>query len=352
MTRTKKLESFLKELQNADLDMILFRNKLVREIQDVENDLKEAYNNILVLMGDRSSMKDQFCIFKMKIKKIKGFVKTFQDDIQAYYKLYLRRDIMCAKLKNDYEEAKEEVNQLKLEVGKIKVVIYENIQGSFDEKMAENIQLRRDVIEFKTESENNKKIINDLTVESGKLNANTKKLTMQLKQGQDSLNKLAQNTKVMEQEIKDQTSYIDKLRSNNENLLAENSQLKGMHDNFTKESSQLWEQNKQLKSQLNETRGIIEELTNEVQIQKEHIDGLIPENDKLHHIVDELKREIEQSNENNRKIISDQDVAKAQQNIKFQSAIDETNRLKTEITKVKMDNERLRVLYKQIIGRN
>lgn len=86
-SRTAKLDNFIKELQNADVDMILFKTRLVREIQDVQNDLKEAYNNILVLMGDRSNMKDQFCIFKMKIKKLKGFVKTFQEDIQAYYYL-------------------------------------------------------------------------------------------------------------------------------------------------------------------------------------------------------------------------------------------------------------------------
>ena len=82
-SRTTKLDNFLKELQGADLDMILYRNRLVREIQDVQNDLREAYNNIFVLMNDRSTMRDQFCIFKMKIKKLKGFVKTFQDDIQA-----------------------------------------------------------------------------------------------------------------------------------------------------------------------------------------------------------------------------------------------------------------------------
>lgn len=83
-SRTAKLDNFIRELQGADLDMILYKNRLVREIQDVQNDLKEAYNNILVLMTDRSTMRDQFCIFKMKIKKLKGFVKTFQDDIQAY----------------------------------------------------------------------------------------------------------------------------------------------------------------------------------------------------------------------------------------------------------------------------
>lgn len=82
-TRTAKLDTFIRELQGADLDMILYRNRLVRELQDVQNDLREAYNNIIVLMNDRSTMRDQFCVFKMKIKKLKGFVKTFQEDIQA-----------------------------------------------------------------------------------------------------------------------------------------------------------------------------------------------------------------------------------------------------------------------------
>ena len=63
--------------------MILYRNRVVREIQDAQKDLREAYNNIIVLMSDRSKMRDQFCMFKMKINKLKGFVKTFQDDIQA-----------------------------------------------------------------------------------------------------------------------------------------------------------------------------------------------------------------------------------------------------------------------------
>jgi len=85
VTRTKKLEEFRRELENADLDMILFRNRLVRELDDVQNDMKEAYSHIVVLMDDRSNMKDQFCLFKMKIKKLKGFIKTFQDDIQGYF---------------------------------------------------------------------------------------------------------------------------------------------------------------------------------------------------------------------------------------------------------------------------
>ena len=89
MVRTQKLDVFKGELENADLDMILFRNRLVREIEDVQNDFREAYNNILVLMGDRANMRDQFCLFKMKLKKLKGFIKTFQDDVQTYFLTYI-----------------------------------------------------------------------------------------------------------------------------------------------------------------------------------------------------------------------------------------------------------------------
>ena len=64
--------------------MILFRNKLSREISDACNDLKEAHKNILVLMNDRSLIKDHFCLLYMKIHKLKGFSKSFQEDLQTY----------------------------------------------------------------------------------------------------------------------------------------------------------------------------------------------------------------------------------------------------------------------------
>ena len=47
ITRRRKLENFVKELQTADLNMILFRNKLIRELEDVGNDLNEGYNHIM-----------------------------------------------------------------------------------------------------------------------------------------------------------------------------------------------------------------------------------------------------------------------------------------------------------------
>jgi hypothetical protein len=81
--KTNKIDNFIQELRGANLDMILYKNRLARELEDVKNDLREAYNNILVLMSDRSSMKDQFSIYKVKLKKLKGFLNTYQEDAQA-----------------------------------------------------------------------------------------------------------------------------------------------------------------------------------------------------------------------------------------------------------------------------
>eukprot|EP00826_Nyctotherus_ovalis_P010887 TRINITY_DN12843_c0_g3_i3.p3 TRINITY_DN12843_c0_g3~~TRINITY_DN12843_c0_g3_i3.p3 ORF type:complete len:234 (-),score=100.86 TRINITY_DN12843_c0_g3_i3:1420-2121(-) len=81
--KTNKIDGFIQELRNPNFNMLLYKNRLERELEDVKNDLREAYNNISVLMNDRSNMKDQFCIYKVKLNKLKGFLKTYQEDAQA-----------------------------------------------------------------------------------------------------------------------------------------------------------------------------------------------------------------------------------------------------------------------------
>jgi len=85
--RAEQIENYTKELAEADVDMLFFKNKLARELSDIYNDIKEAYNSIMILMNDRSIIKDQFCILHIKIKKLKEFNKLFQEDFQAYFLL-------------------------------------------------------------------------------------------------------------------------------------------------------------------------------------------------------------------------------------------------------------------------
>ena len=60
--------------------------------------------------------------------------------------------------------------------------------------------------DLKAECERQKKAYSDLSNETEKLTMNLKKITTQLNQRQEDINKLVQNNKVMDQEIKDQTS--------------------------------------------------------------------------------------------------------------------------------------------------
>ena len=82
--RYKSLQAFVQELERGDVDMLLFRNKLIRELSDVQNDLREANSNVLVLMNDRANMKDTFCLLQVKVKKLKSMNKTLQEDITKY----------------------------------------------------------------------------------------------------------------------------------------------------------------------------------------------------------------------------------------------------------------------------
>eukprot|EP00826_Nyctotherus_ovalis_P009003 TRINITY_DN12347_c0_g1_i1.p1 TRINITY_DN12347_c0_g1~~TRINITY_DN12347_c0_g1_i1.p1 ORF type:complete len:247 (-),score=69.61 TRINITY_DN12347_c0_g1_i1:110-850(-) len=79
----RKLSEFMEELESADLDMVLLRNNLLREVGTIQNSLREANSNIVVLMNDRAQMKDQFCFLQMKMKKLKACSRTFQEDLQA-----------------------------------------------------------------------------------------------------------------------------------------------------------------------------------------------------------------------------------------------------------------------------
>eukprot|EP00826_Nyctotherus_ovalis_P015574 TRINITY_DN1443_c0_g1_i7.p1 TRINITY_DN1443_c0_g1~~TRINITY_DN1443_c0_g1_i7.p1 ORF type:complete len:338 (+),score=119.86 TRINITY_DN1443_c0_g1_i7:1075-2088(+) len=208
--------------------------------------------------------------------------------------------------------------------------------------MAENIQLRRDATSLKAECEKLKKVVSDGALESGRQESAVKKLGAQLSQRQEEMNRMAQNAKVMSEEIKDQASYIEKMQENYNRLCMENSQLKKIQDDYMKESAEAWEQNKQLKSQLNETRGMLEGVNSELQMTKEHLDSVLPENENLRHVVDELKAKLDQAIDDNKKLVEEQDVIISQDSLKLQSSMDACKGLTEEVGRLRTDNEKLK----------
>jgi len=83
--RTEKLKSFSKELESSDPNMILFKNKLIRELGEIQNDLKEADSNILLLMKERINMKEQLLLLSVTNNKHKDFIKVILEDTKVYF---------------------------------------------------------------------------------------------------------------------------------------------------------------------------------------------------------------------------------------------------------------------------
>jgi chromosome segregation ATPase len=212
--------------------------------------------------------------------------------------------------------------------------------------MGENIQLKRDVTTLRADCEKLKKVINDSNLEIEKQNSVNKKLNAQINQRQEELNKAMQNMKVMTEEIKDQTVYIGTIQDNYNRLCIENSQVKKMQNDYVRENAEVLEQNRQIKSQLNETRGVIEGLNEELQLTKEHLNTILSENENLHHTLNELKPKLDQSIDDNKRLVEDNEMAVAQNSIKLQTFLSTMKRLQDEVGKLKVENEKLKVISK------
>jgi len=83
--RTEKLKSFSKELESSDPNMILFKNKLIRELGEIQNHLKEADSNVLLLMKERINMQEQLLLLNITNNKQKNFIKAILEDTKVYF---------------------------------------------------------------------------------------------------------------------------------------------------------------------------------------------------------------------------------------------------------------------------
>lgn len=83
--RSERLKSFAKELESSDPNMLFFKNRLIREIADIQSDLKEANSNILILMKERVSVKEQLLLLSIDNGKLKSFMKELIEEAKAYF---------------------------------------------------------------------------------------------------------------------------------------------------------------------------------------------------------------------------------------------------------------------------
>lgn len=77
----KILQEHTKEVERKDCDLMLYKNKISKDLGDVMNDLKEAYNIITILVSDRSKLQDLFAIYSIEIKGLKDEKRNLAEDL-------------------------------------------------------------------------------------------------------------------------------------------------------------------------------------------------------------------------------------------------------------------------------
>lgn len=83
-SRMERLEEFAEKFKDSGCDTLLLRNRLSHDIKSISNDLKEAYNHILVLMNERGNMKKQFCHLNAKVRDLNKAKENLQGEVAVY----------------------------------------------------------------------------------------------------------------------------------------------------------------------------------------------------------------------------------------------------------------------------
>ena len=57
---------------------------MLKDLGDVMNDLREAFNIITILTNDRGKLQDLFAVFNVQIKGLHDIRKTLEEDLTLY----------------------------------------------------------------------------------------------------------------------------------------------------------------------------------------------------------------------------------------------------------------------------
>jgi len=81
--RIKNVQILERELNNPSVDMVSLRNKLIRDIESIEDELGEANHNIIVLMNERKNIKERFCTIRVKYNELNNYNKACQEKMRT-----------------------------------------------------------------------------------------------------------------------------------------------------------------------------------------------------------------------------------------------------------------------------
>ena len=274
--RFQILSEHNKELERSDCDILLYKNKIQKDLDDVMNDLREAYNIITILMSDRKILQDLFAIFSIQIKGFNALKKSLEDDLAA-------RDKYIEKLKASVEPLQLEVGRLKDEIAAMK--------KGYDEKTAEIMALKRQLADAKADASRFARVNEQQKDEIERLRKEVERLKDQLKGRADELERLKAEAPMLREEHKRLLVANDALRDENERLKKDVDRLKGDLAPLVKDNQELTNKNKDLAATNANLVDQIKKLEEQVKALIAETKDLKPNNEKLTKQVEDLNNQ-------------------------------------------------------------
>jgi uncharacterized protein YegL/uncharacterized coiled-coil DUF342 family protein len=316
-----------KELERYDCDILLYKNKIQKDLDDVMNDLREAYNIITILMNDRKLLQDLFAIFNIQIKGFNGLKKSLEDDLAA-------RDKYIEKLKSSIDPLNHEIARLKDEIASLK--------KGYDEKSAELLSLKRQLQDAKSDANRFARVNEQQKDEIERLRKEVERLKDQLRGRTAELERFKAEAPALREEHKRLATVNDVLMDENERLKKEVQRLKDDLNPALKELGVLKGENKDLKAANANLIDQLKKFEAEIKALLSETKDLKPNNEKLTKQVEDL------NNQNNDLMNECSGLKKKPQELvqeyepKLAELKDLSNTLKEENEKLKRENDILK----------
>lgn len=345
-TRYKVMSNYTEEVSKNDCEIQLYKNKILKDLDDVVNDLQESHNIITILANDRKVLKDHFAIFNIQIKGLTALNKSYEDDLSSRDK-YIetlkaqivpvqaenerimttreseKKQILDMKaetltLKKETEEAKNELARAKkkMEQHGENAERYKKEAERYKQQLADKTkELEAIIPEAKAAKEAKNAILgNDealkqanalLTQENAALKEAQKGLIEKLDAVNAELKDCQGKMKVLEEANKTQENQIKELKVETKDLKPDNDNLTKKLEEMNNDLNNLLEQNAKLAKEPQELKENLQprviELTTYCENLKEERDILKRENELLKKDIDEIVTERKKRNAERRK---------------------------------------------------
>lgn len=315
------LVNFTRYAESSNCDMLLFKNKLQRDLVDLQNELREAWNAIQILMNDRIKLRELFIAYQFRFEKLK-------EQIKKLAALLSERDAIIEKLNNLVKEQRVEIQHLRAEL--------EKLREEYNLKMVEINKLIKEINELKSENERIKQMIEQLKLANERMAEEIEQLRSMLAEKLNELSSLMPQLTLERARNAELTAAIEQLKPEIEKLRKNISNIKQEYDTLLAENNKLRKSNEKIANEIEPIKNLYNELVNKFTLLQTENKRICDENDKLRSSVEIIIEKYKTSEDNKA------NYEKELQYFKEAGASEDDTDLKVENQRIFDDNKKLK----------